>query len=204
LQLANAVRSAGSGDTIQLAAGSYSGLTITNKHFATPLNIVADSSAGAVNVSAIKLSNSSGINLSGFSVGHSRSHGESSSSIQSFIDNGSSQINIKDLNFHGSMNGNPGDDAVLLRVLNSSGVTITGSDFTEAARGLIVEKSNSVKVLDNDFHTIRTDGLDFIAVRDVRIEANRIGDFHPARGDHADGIQFWTAGQTRASENIVI
>src|SRR3546814_3886283 len=38
----------------------------------------------------------------------------------------------------------------------------------------------------------------------VKISANIIRDFMPAKGDHADGIQLWTAGTNAPSKNIEI
>jgi len=46
--------------------------------------------------------------------------------------------------------------------------------------------------------------MDFVAVQDVLIEGNKFTDFYPADGDHADYIQFWSAGAAHSSKNVVI
>ena len=61
-------------------------------------------------------------------------------------------------------------------------------------------------VVDNDVHSIRSDGFDFVEVNDVLIEGNHIHDFvaNLGSGDHLDMIQFWTTGTTSPSTNIII
>jgi hypothetical protein len=48
------------------------------------------------------------------------------------------------------------------------------------------------------------EGLDIVASSNITIARNRIGPFHPSPGDRADGIQFWTTGQTIASRDVLI
>ena len=65
---------------------------------------------------------------------------------------------------------------------------------------------DDLKVTNNDVHSIRSDGFNFIEVNDVLIKGNYIHDFDAnlASGDHADMIQFWTSGTDTPSTNIVI
>ena len=88
----------------------------------------------------------------------------------------------------------------------SSGITIESSEFRGFARGVIVSDSVDIVLRGNDIHAMRVDGMDFAQVERVRIIKNHIHDFQraPNAGDHADMIQFWTAGTHRPSRDILI
>ncbi|SDY27146.1 Hemolysin-type calcium-binding repeat-containing protein [Jannaschia faecimaris] len=90
-------------------------------------------------------------------------------------------------------------------------VTFTGNEVTGFFRGVVFSESDNVVFTENYIHDLRSDGANFAAVTNVLIEGNEIRDMTPWRhedaigkGDHADLIQFWTAGTTTPSENIVI
>ncbi len=93
-----------------------------------------------------------------------------------------------------------------LSVRGASNVQIDGNEFYNFHRGMIVSESKDISVTNNDLHSMRSDGMDFTQVQGVLIEGNQIHDFKasPASSDHCDMIQFWTAGTTAASTDIVI
>lgn len=96
--------------------------------------------------------------------------------------------------------------AIGLSVRGASNVQIEGNEFYNFHRGMIVSDSKDISVTNNDLHSMRSDGMDFSQVQGVLIEGNQIHDFKasPASSDHCDMIQFWTAGTTAASTDIVI
>lgn len=93
-----------------------------------------------------------------------------------------------------------------LWVRGSSDIEIARNEITTFARGLVVYESTDVRILGNDLHSLRSDGMNFAAVSNLRVEGNHIHDFHRSLDakDHADMIQFWTAGTKRPNTDIVI
>ena len=93
-----------------------------------------------------------------------------------------------------------------LTISNTTNITIEGNEISSFYRGLTVSDSTGTTISGNDVHDIRSDGMDFVQVQGVTIEGNHIHDFRtaPESGDHPDMIQFWTAGTTAPSTDIVI
>ena len=93
-----------------------------------------------------------------------------------------------------------------LSVINTRNTTIEGNEISSFYRGVTVWGSSGITVRGNDLHDIRSDGMDFAQVHGAIIEGNHIHDFRtaPQSADHPDMIQFWTAGTTEPSTDIVI
>src|SRR3546814_6216577 len=89
-------------------------------------------------------------------------------------------------------------------IQGSSGITVSGSNFTELHRGISISRSTGVVISGNTIHNVRSDGVVLAQSENVKISANIVRDFMPAKGDHADGIQLWTAGTNAPSKNIEI
>ncbi|MCG7630507.1 PKD domain-containing protein [Epibacterium sp. MM17-32] len=90
-------------------------------------------------------------------------------------------------------------------------VTFVGNEIDGFFRGAVFTQIDNLDVSNNYVHDLRSDGFDFVEVTNVLIEGNEIRDMTPwrhedapGRGDHADLIQFWTAGTDSPSENIII
>lgn len=86
------------------------------------------------------------------------------------------------------------------------GAVIEENEITGFLRGLTVGASSDLQIRGNDLHGLRSDGMNFAGVERVVIEENRIRDFNraPQLRDHADMIQFWTAGTDKPSSDITI
>lgn len=93
-----------------------------------------------------------------------------------------------------------------LSVRNTQGFELSASEIRLFLRGAVFAQSSDLTLRDNVLHSIRSDGLDFVAVQRVQIERNTIRDFlrSPDLIDHSDMIQFWTAGAQTPSTDIVI
>lgn len=100
--------------------------------------------------------------------------------------------------------GLPGGYGIVVR--GSNGVVIEDSTFTHLTRAATFDDSDNLLISGNDISDIRSDGLDFAQVTNVTISGNYIHDFTDSyiSSDHRDMIQFWTAGTTEASSNILI
>lgn len=93
--------------------------------------------------------------------------------------------------------------------LGATGVqdlVLEACEIRDFLRGLVVTNCTGVTVRENDVHDLRSDGMNFVQVQDVRIEGNYIHDFNRSvdSEDHADMIQFWTNGTDSPSTDIVI
>lgn len=91
-----------------------------------------------------------------------------------------------------------------LLVDRSANVVVVDNDITGVMRGGVFSNSQNITVKNNEIWNNRAEGFNFAAVKDVEISHNKMRDFHPVTGDHADFIQFWTRGTKSASENIHI
>ncbi len=92
-----------------------------------------------------------------------------------------------------------------LWISESQNIELRGNDFRNWSRGVVFAEDRALRVLGNDIHDIGSDGMDFASVQDVLIEANHIHDFVTGnKDDHADMIQFWTAGTTTPTANVTI
>lgn len=86
------------------------------------------------------------------------------------------------------------------------GARVERNLFRLFQRGLMLRESEDLVLRGNEVTEMRSEGINGAALRRVEITGNYIHDFRrdESNGDHADMIQFWTAGTDRPSEDIVI
>ena len=128
------------------------------------------------------------------------------------IDGGSSNISISNSVFDGDLaHGGASIDngygmGYGLHVSFATDITVTNNEFFNWLRAGVFTKVDNINLIDNDVHSIRSDGFNFAEVNNVLIDGNYIHDFiaNMESGDHADMIQFWTTSTTSPSTNIVI
>lgn len=118
----------------------------------------------------------------------------------------SQNISFEDCEFYGFRDGNFDNDPRGLLVTHSRAITLADSRLHDLMKGAIFVGSEALRISNNRLEDIRSDGLNFAGVRDVRIANNYLTDFHPnlSRGDHPDYIQFWTRGTDRETTDVVI
>ncbi len=189
---------ASAGDTIQLAAGVYDGVTVNNINTTGVTITSADPNAPAT-LHGFYINNSSGLTFSNlvFST-------EGSSDPYPFRVNSSNNIVFTNLSVHGSMDGNPQDDQSGIYIGSSTNVTVKNSEFQELANGIIHSNSNNILIDSNYIHDIGTDGIHGGGTSNITISNNHISDFHTEDGQHPDAIQFWTVNTTTSAENITV
>ncbi|SMX46487.1 right-handed parallel beta-helix repeat-containing protein [Actibacterium lipolyticum] len=105
---------------------------------------------------------------------------------------------------NGFEDGFPAAQALFVR--DSYNVRIENTEFRLFYRGVILNNVASVVFRNNNLHSLRSDGLNLVSVDNVLIEDNYFHDFERSEkiADHADMIQMWSRGASRASQNIVI
>jgi len=196
--LVSALQHAQGGDIILLAAGTYSGASISGITIPGGVTITSADPTHQAVLTNFNILNSQGLTFSNVELFATGTSGFT------FQVKASSDIHFDHISLHGSLDDDPSNDASGLQVMGSTNVTITNSDFTQLARGMAISTSTDVTVENNYIHDIRSDGMDFAQVGNVRILHNILKDFSPATGDHPDAIQFWTQGTTAPSHDILI
>lgn len=196
--LLRALGAAQNGDVIQLAAGTYSGVSIQNLDLGNVTIQSKDPRQLAV-LTDLNVRGSSGLifkNLE-FSVDPAKPD-------RSFSITDSKRIQLDGLKVHGTMNGNPGDDRTGLIIRGSQDVSVRNSEFQQLSAGIEQLDNRKLVIAANNFHDIRMDGIRGGGSSDVTVSKNHFTDFYPAPADHPDAIQFWTTNTTESAKNITI
>ena len=198
-----ALTSAKSGDTIQLAAGAYGGLSVYNKNYNKAVTITSADLHNPAVVTGMTMTGSSGLTFTHLTFDIS------GAAYTPFNFTNSSNLTLSYLNVHGSMDGNPQDDPIAINVSTSSHITVTNSEFQQAAVGFTDTNDQYLTVSNNSFHDIRYDGIHSAGSSNVTISKNLFTDFYPVGtpatgGDHPDAIQFYTYGTTASAHDITV
>ena len=203
-QLAAAVAKVTGGETILLAAGDYGSLSVMNKLLTATVTIKSADSAHDAVFANIRVHNSSGFVFSDIDVHRPLAAGEPDWTQAVYVSN-SKRIDFVGVDFTGSLDNNPWNDGVGLRVAYSQDFRVVDSTFAQWNNAATFEHVDRLAVIGNSVTDVR-EGLDFAAVHNVTIAQNRLFGFDPnlAAGDHSDSIQFWNAGVNEGSTHVVI
>ena len=197
--LTAALKNAQAGDVIKLAAGDYAALTLTGLKFSGMVTVTSQDPSALATMNGLILRDSQNIKLQGleFKV-------DGTKADYPFQVAGSTNINLDSLKVHGSMNGDPTDDAAAILIRTSKNVSLTNSEFQQLRHGVQHMDSDGVTVANNYFHHIQTDGVRGGGSSNVSVTGNNFTSFHMKDGDHPDAIQFWTTNTTKSAANIVV
>lgn len=89
-------------------------------------------------------------------------------------------------------------------VRNSKQVTISNSRFHNLRNGMGMLALDGIRVQNNEFTDIRSDGVHGGDISNAEISGNLFTDFHPAAADHPDAMQLWSTPRATTLENIAI
>lgn len=78
-------------------------------------------------------------------------------------------------------------------------ITVSGCTFRELGTVATFMRTVGVVFTRNRFDTVR-EGVRLVGASKATIAHNRMGPFRPAKGDHPDAVQFFTAGLTRPDD----
>jgi Right handed beta helix region len=213
-ELMAALSSATAGMTILLAPGDYGTLKLNNPYgqpwaqFAGEVTIKSAEADHPAIFDSVQLYGVKNLTFDAVKFDYVSAAGASFEATPFFIKS-SSDITIKNSVFDGdllhgvstTLDGLATGSGVLAR--QSTRITIEHNDFSKWYRAAAFGETSSLIVKDNNVHDISSDGFDFADVDNALIENNYIHDFKTGTG-HPDMIQFWTAGTTSPSTNIVI
>ena len=197
--LTAALGSAKAGDTILLEAGNYSNVQIRDLVFDGTVTIASKDPVNPATFTGLVVTGSENLSFQNLHMDFSSPWTVWNSQIVN-----SKNIELNNLDFHGSMNNNPADDQNAVLIRNSEGVRITGSEFQEFSHAVSMMGGNDVRIEGNSFHDLRSDGVMGAGTSNVRVVGNVFTDFFPAEGDHPDAIQFLTRGTTEKAHDIFV
>lgn len=232
-ELRRALDSAADGSTITLASGHYPNIGIGNIKKAGTVTVTsADPDRPAV-IGRLLVRNSAGLTFRNIELAADASavvvkqgptpkaaqtdqdeadnddapapKGQSAANRFPFMILQSERITFDRMNIHG-----PADnlDAAYripaLMVRASRTITISTSRFSALQHGIAMLELDGMRVLNNEFHNIRTDGVRGGEVSNLEVAGNVFTDFHPAPKDHPDAIQLWSTPKNGMMTNIHI
>ena len=198
-ELSATLKVASSGDTILLAPGTYSDISFRNLSFDSDVTIKSQDPGNPAVITSLNIQNSKGLSFENLEFSNSTSTNPFSYRVTS-----SEDIHFKNLDVHGSLNGDPSDDKSAFLIRESKDVSVTNSKFQELSHGVNHLDSSNVTISDNSFTSMRSDGVLGGGTSNILIARNTFTNFYPADGDHPDAIQFWSKNTTVSAQNIVI
>jgi chitodextrinase len=214
--LYKALAGATGGETILLASGDYGNLSLgARSGFSVtfPSNVtIASADAGHPAVfTGITLNGASNLTIDDVVFDYTAASGATTKDRPNQITS-CTNVTISNSLFDGD-NASGSTEAsngygtgVGLSVRWGSGITIQNNEFSDWHRGAVFDSTSDLKVIGNDVHDIRSDGMDYVNVQKVLIENNYLHDFRASydAGDHRDMLQFWTSGTKTPSTDITI
>ena len=204
-QLARALDTAQGGDVIKLASGDYGNLQLQGLSFASNVTLTSATPQHQATFSGLDLRDVSNLTFAKVAFDYKFTAGDPAY-VSPFKIQGGAHVTIRNSTFDGDSSANGYGYGSGLAVTNAQDVQVSGNKIFNFYTGLSVSDSTGTTVRGNDVHDIRSDGMVFVHVEGVTIARNHIHDFRtdPGSLDHPDMIQFWTAGTTAPSTQIVI
>lgn len=202
-----ALAAATGGETIQLAAGAYGRLTLTDVH--VPVTLKSDPGAPAV-LSGLDLSNVDGLTLDGLVFDYVHTPGSVTWTELVAVQN-TRDLTIRNAVFDGDVASGTGTAADgsgagrALRVSYSDRILVETSEVHTFWKGILFDTCADVVLRGNDLHGMRSDTLSLAEVNGILIEDNHFHD--RAMGpdaDHPDFIQAQSRTATTPLSNVTI
>ncbi|MGE8135943.1 right-handed parallel beta-helix repeat-containing protein [Novosphingobium subterraneum] len=197
-QLVAALTKARAGDVISLLPGDYSSVTIKGINPTGTVTITSADPSAPVALNGLKVTNSSNLAFDNLHFAINAGANLTPFSVMS-----SSNIAFSRLDVGGQPLGSEAVSTGLI-IRGSQSISVADSNFHDLRFGILMLDNSGVTVTQSLFHDIRTDGIRGGGNSNVTITSNAFTDFHPAIGDHADAIQFWTTNTLSSASNIVV
>jgi parallel beta-helix repeat protein len=216
VELLAALEAAQGGETILLEAGNYGELNLwigreTFSKFASEVTITSADPDNLASFDRVKLDGVENLTFDNILFDYDAAPGTPYYDKPFSIWN-SQGITVRDATFDGDLAEDAGalldgyGTGIGLYVRNSSDIVVDNNLFYNWNDAAQFDNITGLDVVNNEVHSSRVDGFQFVRVNDVLIESNYLHDFkqHPDGTDHMDMIQFWTQGTSEPSTNITI
>lgn len=197
-ELTAALKSAKGGETILLKAGTYDPVALKGIMPGSNVTIASADPANQAVLTGLVFRDSANITVRNLDL-----FDKDPATTSDFRIQNGTNISFDHVKVY-SLEGDAGHSAQPFIVRDSTNVSISNSEFTNARYGISLLNNNGITIDNNYFHELRTDGVRAGGNSNVTITDNYFTDFRPANGDHADAIQFWTTNTTTSAKNILI
>lgn len=193
-----ALKCAPPGTTLNLAAADFGTVEIRNP--VTGLTIMSANPGQPAQLRGLSITGGSGVTVSSLSIGGPPPPGWRYAMLV-FRSNG---FTGRDLRFTGAPieETKKLDSALMVRDLD--GARLSGLQIRQHRNGITLLDVRNIDVSENLITNMQTDGIRGGGVNYARFTRNVIGNFHPIKGDHPDGIQLWSRNQTHSVQDILI
>lgn len=91
-----------------------------------------------------------------------------------------------------------------MTISQSQNVSIEGARLSGSRNGVVVDRSDGVRVVGNTITHMSSDGIDIALSRNVVVDRNSCADFAFSPGAHADCIQMWSRPVAAPTADVVI
>lgn len=186
------------GETIQLTAGTYSGVSIGGYNYggAGVTITSADASHHAV-ITSLSVNGSSGLHFTNLEFSFPKAASDAGTGAYGVQVNGSQNISFDHDSFHGVLDHDPTLDIRGLLLAQDSNISVTNSEFQQLNVGIHDLNVNQLTISGDNVHDIRADGIESSGTSHLIITDNSFSNFWPVGtpitgGDHADAVQFFT------------
>ena len=199
--LLSALSGAHAGDTILLAPGTFSGLSLIGINPGGNVTVTSQNRAKPANLTSFSVSNSSNLTFSHLEM----STAGVTNGLYAYRIQDSRNVRFDSDFVHGAIGADPNSAATGFLFRQAGNVSVTNSTFEYLQNGIMDLENNGVLFSGNSFSHMAADGIDNAGASNVRVLNNYFTDtVANTTGLHPDAIQFWNAGTTVSAENITI
>jgi hypothetical protein len=177
--LVAALRSAHAGDTILLAAGTYSGVGLNNLNFSSAVTIQSADPTHQAVFNNLVVSGSTGL---AFNQVQFATVNDWAVTVVS-----SHNVTFTNDTFQGASSAS--GNAMMIR--ESDHVTVTGSDIGKFWSGINELNANNVTITNNTFHDLTAQGIRGTGATYETISGNTFANANPNLASHQDAVYLW-------------
>ena len=195
--LLSALKLAHGGDTILLAGGTYSNVSISGyTKIGGAVTIASQNTNNEAVFTSLMVSGSTGLNFSNVKFNASLS-----TSYYPFEITNSSAIKLTGITAYGTSSA---DISSGLEINSSTNVSVTGSNFKNLNIGIMDQYSTNLTISNNSMSLIGNQGVETRGSSNMLISNNNFTSFETVDGHHPEALMFFTLGTTTSAHNIVI
>jgi hypothetical protein len=182
------------GDTFLLAPGEYGLIKLNQMQFPDGFVIASADPKQRATLGGLMMFGGGGVTFRNLDMRVNPSNGFAASL------GGSKDVRFEGVRFSGKQ---PGDGNALM-IRDSADVDVKNCEAHDLGTGVNHLDSQGVRIENNRFWNLRSDGVRGAGTSDILVQGNRFRDFFPDPKDHPDAIQFWTRGAKKAASNIKV
>lgn len=201
-ELDAAIKAAKGGETIKLAAGTYTSVSVIGKTFTSPVTIQSLDANNRANVTALQVNSSNNVVFKNLIAAQDFKPAEDWMTANRIYK--SNNITLDNVTISGGTGDVTKSKGIGLYIRDGINVNVVNSSMDHFAFGMSVQNVNGMLVQGNNFHDNRGDHTNFSEMNNVTIDNNMFSNLFPVGAEHPDAIQFMTKGRAFGSSNVTI